>query len=81
MHSRESTRPLCYGDHHGIRRLDAKFVFIAYMSAFDGWVPRSFGGFWMANADALLALVFVAAGLFTSQQINARRTAPPAIRP
>jgi hypothetical protein len=35
----------------------------------------------MLNAEALLALVFVAAGLFALQQINARYTAPAAIQP
>ena len=81
MHSHESTRPFCCGDQHGIRPLDAEFVFIAYKTAFDGWVPRPLCGLWLFNTDALLALVFVAADLFASQQINVRSTAPPAIRP
>ena len=54
---------------------------VAYMTAFDGWVHDRFGGVWMLNAEALLALVFVAAGLFALQQINARSAAPLAIRP
>ena len=54
---------------------------VAYMTAFNGWVHDRFGGVWMLNAEALLALVFVAAGLFALQQINARHTAPAAIRP
>jgi hypothetical protein len=80
MHSHESTRPFCYGDQHGIRPLDAEFVFIAYKTAFDGCFPRPLC-LWLLNTDALVALVFVAADLFALQQINARSTAPPAIRP
>ena len=53
----------------------------AYMTAFDGWVHDRFGGVWMLNAEALLAIVFVAAGLFALQQINVRCPAPSAIRP
>jgi MFS transporter, PAT family, beta-lactamase induction signal transducer AmpG len=54
---------------------------VAYMTAFNGWVHDRFGGVWMLNAEALLALAFVAAGLFALQQINARCTTPAAIRP
>jgi len=47
---------------------------VAYMTAFDGWVHDRFGGVWMLNSEALLALVFVAAGLIALQQINARHS-------
>jgi MFS transporter, PAT family, beta-lactamase induction signal transducer AmpG len=52
---------------------------VAYMTAFDGWVHDRYGGVWMLNAEALLALVFVAVGLIVLQRINANRS--PAVLP
>jgi PAT family beta-lactamase induction signal transducer AmpG len=46
---------------------------VAYMTAFNGWVHDRYGGIWMLNAEALLALVCIAAGLFALQKINAAR--------
>jgi PAT family beta-lactamase induction signal transducer AmpG len=46
---------------------------VAYMTAFDGWVHDRFGGFWMLNGEALLAIAFITAGLFALQKINAAR--------
>jgi MFS transporter, PAT family, beta-lactamase induction signal transducer AmpG len=43
---------------------------VAYMTAFNGWVHDRFGGVWMLNGEALLALVFVVAGLIALQQIK-----------
>ena len=43
---------------------------VAYMTAFNGWVHDRFGGVWMLNGEALLALVFVAAGLIALQRIR-----------
>ena len=43
---------------------------VAYMTAFDGWVHDRFGGVWMLNAEAVLALVFIAGGLFVLQRIK-----------
>jgi hypothetical protein len=40
------------------------------MTAFDGWVHDRFGGVGMLNSEALLALVFVAAGLIVLQRIK-----------
>jgi hypothetical protein len=46
---------------------------IAYMTAFDGSVHDRYGGGWMLNGEALLALVCVAAGLLVLHRINAPR--------
>jgi PAT family beta-lactamase induction signal transducer AmpG len=46
---------------------------VAYMTAFDGWVHDRYGGKWMLNGEALLALVTIAAGLLVLQMINSRR--------
>jgi predicted 3-demethylubiquinone-9 3-methyltransferase (glyoxalase superfamily) len=46
------------------------------MTAFNGWVHDRYGGVWMLNAEALLALVCIAAGLFALQKINAARARP-----
>ena len=43
---------------------------VAYMTAFNGWVHDRFGGVWMLNGEALLALGFVAAGLIALQRIK-----------
>jgi len=48
---------------------------VAYMTAFDGWVHDRYGGVWMLNGEALLGLVFVAAGLLALSRINAHRAA------
>src|SRR5712691_3690293 len=46
---------------------------VAYMTAFNGWVHDRYGGIWMLNGEALLALVCIAAGLVVLQRINASR--------
>ena len=46
---------------------------VAYMTAFNGWVHDRYGGVWMLNGEALLALVCIAAGLIVLQRINASR--------
>jgi len=46
---------------------------VAYMTAFNGWVHDRYGGVWMLNGEALLAIVCIAAGLFVLQKINAVR--------
>jgi MFS transporter, PAT family, beta-lactamase induction signal transducer AmpG len=46
---------------------------VAYMTAFNGWVHDRYGGVWMLNGEALLAIVCIAAGLFVLQKINAAR--------
>jgi MFS transporter, PAT family, beta-lactamase induction signal transducer AmpG len=48
---------------------------VAYMTAFDGWVHDRYGGIWMLNAEALLALACIAAGLFVLQKINTAHAA------
>lgn len=48
---------------------------VAYMTAFDGWVHDRYGGVWMLNSEAILALVCIAAGLLVLQRINAGRAA------
>ena len=48
---------------------------VAYMTAFDGWVHDRYGGVWMLNGEAILALVCIAAGLLVLQRINAGRAA------
>jgi len=48
---------------------------VAYMTAFDGWVHDRYGGVWMLNGEAILALVCIAAGLLVLQRINANRGA------
>jgi PAT family beta-lactamase induction signal transducer AmpG len=48
---------------------------VAYMTAFDGWVHDRYGGVWMLNGEAILALVCIAAGLLVLQRINANRAA------
>jgi hypothetical protein len=46
---------------------------VAYMTAFNGWVHDRYGGVWMLNGEALLALACIAAGLIVLQRINASR--------
>jgi MFS family permease len=46
---------------------------VAYMTAFNGWVHDRYGGVWMLNGEALLAIVCIAAGMFVLQRINAAR--------
>jgi len=46
---------------------------VAYMTAFNGWVHDRYGGVWMLNGEALLALVCIVAGLIVLQRINASR--------
>jgi MFS family permease len=46
---------------------------VAYMTAFNGWIHDRYGGVWMLNGEALLALVCIAAGLIVLQRINASR--------
>jgi len=50
---------------------------VAYMTAFNGWVHDRYGGVWMLNGEALLAIVCIAAGLFVLQKINAVRVRRP----
>lgn len=44
---------------------------VAYMTALDGWVHDRYGGIWMLNGEALLAFVFIAAGLVALRKITA----------
>ena len=49
---------------------------VAYMTAFNGWVHDRYGGVWMLHGEALLALVFIAAGLFALQKIRVAQARP-----